>query len=218
MKIHFNGKTYTIDELKALPEFAKAGDSVIAHGPGLSTNDEAFAFTTEPELKDWVEKQPIGKQLEGLFEKLGKARTEASGDLSLIKKRQIAKAKRVEEDLRSLAEETGLKYGSEELFLRATRDSRILEGPVFDPASLYTGSNFTGNSLGAAVPLPNLSWFAGMNNSITSVQVLGVCILYTQTLFGGPALWLVGAPYYQIANLAGTGFNNAASSAYVYIW
>ena len=217
MNIHFNGGTYTIDELKAMPEFAKDRNSVIAHGPGLSKEEEAFAFATESEFKDWVEKQPSGKQLEGLFEKLVQARAEAAGDLTLVKKRQLAKVKRIEEDLRDLAKETGLEYGSKELFLRATRDSKILEGPVFDPASLFTGANFSGNSIGAAVPLPDLSWWPGMNNSVTSVRVLGVCILYNGTWFNGASRWLVGAPYFEVASLAGTGFNNVASSAYVYL-
>jgi hypothetical protein len=48
--------------------------------------------------------------------------------------------------------------------------------------------------------------------------VLGVCVLFTQTLFRGNSLWLIGAPYMQVASLAGTGFNNAASSAYVYLY
>jgi hypothetical protein len=215
MKIHFGKETYTIDALKAIPEFAKADNSVIAHGPGLSKKKEAFAFTSERGFRDWLGKQPIGKQLEGLFKQLAKARKEATGDLALLKKRQLAKTERVEQDLRQLAEETGLEYGSKELFLRATRDSKILEGPIFDPAMLYTGANFTGNSIGAAASLPDLSWWPGMNNSITSVQVLGVCILYTQTGFGGSSRALFGAPYMAVANLGGMGFNNVASSVFV---
>jgi hypothetical protein len=218
MKIHFGKETYTIDELEAIPEFAKAENSVIAHGSGLSKKKEAFAFTSEREFKAWIVKQPIGEKLEGMFKQLAKARKEATGDLALLKKRQLAKAERVEQDLRQLAKDTGLEYGSKELFLRATRDSKILEGPVFDPASLYTGANFTGSSISAAVPLPNLSWWPNMNNKVTSVRVVGVCILYKKALFRGSSLFLAGVPFYEAASLAGTGFNNAASSAYIYIW
>ena len=144
--------------------------------------------------------------------------TDATADLAFVKKRQLATAERIEEDLRQLAKETGLKYGSKELFLRATRDSRILEGQVFDPALLYTGANFVGNSLGAAMPLPDLTWWPGMNNSITSVQMLGACILYRGTYFRGSSLWLLGVPYFQVASLAGTSFNNAASSVYAHVY
>jgi len=218
MNIHFDKKTYTPDDLQAVTEFSQAPDSVIAHGPGLSKDHEAFAFASESEFRGWIAKQPIGNQLNETFNKLATARSDSSGDLAEVKRRQLAKTQRVEEDLRALAQGTGLKYGSKELFLRATRDSKILEGPVFDPASLYTGANFSGNSIGAAAPLPDLSWWPTMNNSITSVQVLGVCVLYTLRFFQGSSLWLVGAPYMQIANLAGTGFNNAVSSVYVYLY
>lgn len=75
MKIHFEKGTYTINALKTIPEFAKAGNSVIAHGPGLSRKNEAFAFTSETEFRNWIGKHTIGKQLELLFKKIAKART-----------------------------------------------------------------------------------------------------------------------------------------------
>jgi hypothetical protein len=218
MNIHFKKGTYTINALETIREFAKASNSVIVHGPGLSKKNEAFAFSSETEFRTWIRKQNIGKQLEPLFKQLAKARAEATTDLAFVKKRQLAKAERIEEDLRLLANETGLKYGSKELFLRATRDSRILEGQVFDPVLLYTGANFIGNSIGASTPLPDLTWWPGMNNSITSVQLLGACILYRETYFRGSSLWLLGVPYFQAASLAGTGFNNATSSVYAYVY
>ena len=75
--------------------------------------------------------------------------------------------------MRELATRTGLAWGSKELFLRATAKADPLEGEVFDPAMLFTGAGFTGNALGVAYPgVPNLGWFFGMNNAVSSVQVL----------------------------------------------
>ena len=73
---------------------------------------------------------------------------------------------------------------------------------------------FTGNTLGVAYPgVPNLGWFSGMNNAVSSVQVLGVVALLNLTYFGGASRVSAGAPYFQITNLGTIGFHNVASSA-----
>jgi hypothetical protein len=216
MKINFRNKDYTEGELKKNPVFAKAKDYVIAVGPGLNKGEGAFAFASEKEFINWSRKRPVGKSIAAMYKDIGLARKEEGKNTAYIRARQIEKATRVANDLRALAKQTGLRLNSKALFLRATTKTMKAEGPIFDPVGLYTGTGFTGNSLGAAIPLPNLNWWPGLNNTISSVQILGACILYSGTFFSGASRVLIGVPYMQITNLANIGFNNVTSSVYVY--
>jgi hypothetical protein len=165
-----------------------------------------------------------------VFDKLKKGVAEArkaeKGDHAVLRKLQVALSRRVKKEYEQVAARTGPAIDSEELFLRATTKAPVLEGPVFDPACLYTGAGFTGSLMCAATPLPDLRWFPGFNNTITLVRTAGVCVLYSGTWFRGSALVLVGVPVIALANLAlvapATGalanFNNVTSSVYSYLY
>ena len=137
-------------------------------------------------------------------------------DTTATAARLIRKAERIETELRELSTRTGLAFGSKELFLRATTKADPLEGPIFDPSMLFAGVGFTGNALAVPYPgFPDLSWFPGMNNAVSAVQIVGLVALYNTTWFRGASRIIFGLPFFQIPNLAAIGFNNVASSVLV---
>ena len=227
----FRGKTYDHRSLSAVPAFHDLDAPAFALGPALGPDDvkTVHVFERQTLLEKWIEangRAELRDALAGIRAGVRRARTAERGDQADLRRRQTTLAARIADDLRDLAGATGLPANSRRLFLRATSKSSVLEGAVFDPAWVFTGANFTGSSLGATVPLPDLSWFPGMNNSITSLHALGICILHSNTWFRGASLWAVGAPYIGIANLAAVvptfgalpNFNNATSSLYAYAY
>jgi len=214
MKVVFNKKRIDFTALDADADFKQLAEPVVALGPGLPESGVAFAFRDWKEFVTFAKRTKAADQIASLDEQRRKLRKRSNEDSSTIAALQKLKAERIETDLRELATRTGLAWGSKELFLRATAKADPLEGEVFDPAMLFTGAGFTGNALGVAYPgVPNLGWFFGMNNAVSSVQVLGVVALFNLTYFRGASRVLAGAPYFQITNLGTIGFNNVASSA-----
>jgi hypothetical protein len=216
MKINFNKKQLELSELKNDSKFSKSKNSVIAYGPGLSKKDEAFAFSTEKEFLKWSAKLDVGPGIASKQKDIVKARKEKGKNDAYLKARQIEKVKRIEKDLKALARNSGLRYNSKELFLRATRDALKTEGQIFDPATLFMGVNFRGPFLPVGVPIHNLSYF-GFDNNISSIRGLGYCVLFEYPWYSGRNLWLVGSlPFFYFENPdLGKVFDNMASSVWV---
>jgi hypothetical protein len=217
MKVVFKKKRIDFATLEADADFKRLSEPVVAVGSGLPESGVAFAFRNWKEFAAFAKRTKAADQIAALDEQRRKLRRRSYEDTSAVAARQKLKAERIEADLRELAARTGLAWGSKELFLRATAKADPLEGQIFDPAMLYTGIGFTGNALGVAYPgVPNLGWFTGMNNAVSSVQVLGFAVLFAGANFGGASRVLFGAPYFQIANLGTIGFNNVTSSVLLY--
>lgn len=226
LKYRFDGSTYTREKLSALRSFTRLKEPVLALGPGLPDRNVAYAFKNMAALYAAAPRMKLGPVFEKLKKGVAEARKASKGDLRALKARQIALAQRIKKDYEDLAARTGLPLDSEQLFLRATTKAPVLEGPVFDPACVYTGAGFTGSFMCVGVPLANLTWFPGFNNTITSVRAAGVCVLYSGTWFRGSALVLVGLPLIALTNLALVtptvgalaNFNNVTSSVYAYLY
>ena len=216
MKVLFGKKKYDFAELESDAAFARLVEPVVAVGSGLPESNVAFAFRNWADFLTFAKRTKAAEQIASADERRRKLARRSNQDLTAIESRQKIVAERIEADLRELANRTGLPWGSKELFLRATTKAHPLEGRIFDPSMLFTGANFTGNALGVVYPgMPNLGWFPGMNNAVTSVQVVGLVMLFRLTGFRGASRVLVGAPYFQISNLGTIGFNNLTSSVLV---
>lgn len=222
----FEGSRHTRTSLSASSRYTRLKEPVIVLGPGMPQRNLAYVFDNIKAFYAATSRMKMGH----IFDKLKRGITEAQkaekGDLTPIKTRQIALARRIKNDYKKLAARTGFPLNSQKLFLQATTKAPVLEGPVFDPSCVFTGPNFTGNFMCVGVPLPDLSFFAGFNNSITSVRAAGICVLFSHTWFRGASLVLVGLPIIAIANLASvaptTGafanFNDITSSIYLYLF
>lgn len=226
LKYRFEGSTYSREKLSASNRFALLKEPVIALGPGMPERNVAYVFQNMRSLHAAAPTMKLGVVFDKLKKGVAEARKSENGDFTALKARQIALAQRVKKDYEKLATRTGLPIDSQELFLRATTKAPVLDGPVFDPACVYTAAGYTGSYMCVAVPIPDLSWFPGFNNTVTSVRAAGACILYSGTWFRGAALVLVGLPVVAVANLtlvapttgALANFNNVASSVYSYVY
>src|SRR5262245_20969958 len=216
MKVVYGRKRVDFKMLEVDPDFARLPEPVIALGSGLPEKNVAFAFRDWRELVKFAAKTQAAERIASMDERRRKLRKRSGEDTTSLAARLKLKAERIESDMRDLAERTQLAWGSKELFLRATTKADPLEGPIFDPSMLFTGVGFTGSALGVVYPgLPDLSWFPGMNNAVSSVQIVGVVGLFNNTWFGGISRVLVGIPFFQLANLGIIGFNNLTSSVLV---
>jgi len=212
MKYSFNGKLYDKEDLVELKE---SKEPIFAFGSGLPDQKVIYAFKNETDLYAWARDLPVADSFERMREGLRKARGFKDEDNTAILERQATLAKRIKEDLAELSKRTGLPANSKQLFLRATEKAGILEGRIFDPAMLFTGTGFSGNAVGLTVSAPNLAIFPGMNNTVSSVQAIGVCRLFAGTFFQGASRLLLGLPYIQNSNLTTIGFNNVTSSVFI---
>jgi len=226
LKYCFQGAIYSRKTLSELDGLTRLKEPVMALGPGLPERNMAYVFENMKALYAAAPQLKLDHVLAKLRKGVTEARRSQNGDLTGLAARQTALAKRIKKDYEALAGRTGFPLDSEQLFLRATTKANPLEGPVFDPACVYTGVGFTGSYMCAGVPLPDLTWFPGFNNTISSVRAAGACILYSGTWFGGAALVLVGLPVIAVANLTAVtptigalaNFNNVTSSVYAYLY
>jgi hypothetical protein len=216
MKVVYGRKRIDYKALEADPDFKRLAEPVIALGAGLPEKNVAFVFGDWKEFLRFAARTQAAEQIAGMDERRRKLRKRSGEDTTAIAARLKRRAERIESELRELAEQTRLAWGSKELFIRATTKADPLEGPIFDPSMLFAGLGFTGNALGVTYPgLPDLSWFPGMNNAVSSVQIVGIVALFNNTWFRGASRLLFGFPFFQIPNLGVIGFNNFTSSVLV---
>lgn len=205
-------------EGKLLSSEAAKDFEVIA--AGLVGNNVAHAFRSKKEFFSWVEGTRYADVVHSIEEKISQARKHQKIDHSHIEARQKKVVARVEEDMKELAERTKLEPTSEELFLRATSKSDILEGPIFDPITAFDAVGTSGVGVpGPWIHLPGGGWpdfrWFGWNDRISSLRVSGFVTLHQHIWWGGRALFLAGFPVWYHRNFNDFGFDNMASSAWV---
>ncbi len=185
---------------------------IIATGD-VTEADTAYVFESQEAFNDWVKGTQYADRCARLQQLTGEARKQQGRDVSEARKRQKKTADRIKQDLEELSARTGLAYGSKELFLRATTESDLLEGPLFDPTILYDGINASGQSfISWGGFFPDLGWH-NFDNRASSVQmVFDLATLYDLPWFQGVTTWLFGLlPFYQL-NLSSLNFDNRTSS------
>lgn len=213
MKVVYGRKRIELTALETDPDFRALPESVVALGSGLPEKGLAFAFRDWNEFVKFAAKTDAAENVDSMDERRRKIRKRSGEDTTGLAERLKRRTERIQFDLRELAARTGLAPDSKELFLRATSKADPLEGPIFDPAMLFTGLGFTGRALPVSYPgIPHLGWF-NMNNVVSSVRVVGVLGLFNSTGWGGASRVIFGLPYAQVANLG--AFNNTVSSVLV---
>ena len=213
MRVVYGRKRVELAALETDPGFKALPESVIALGSGLPEKGLAFAFSDWKEFVKFAAKTDVAEKIASMDERRRKLGKRIGEDNTGLAERHKRKTERIQFDLRDLAGRMGLALESKELFLRATSKADPLEGPIFDPAMLYTGFGFTGPALPVYYPgVPDLGWF-GMNNIVSSVRVVGILGLFNGTGWRGASRVIFGLPYTQVANLG--AFNNTASSVLV---
>ena len=212
MKVVYGRRRVEFAALEADPDFGRLKEPVLAIGTELPEKGVAFAFPDWKAFVKFAARTQAGEKIAKMDERRRKLRNRRLEDATAIAGQLKRKTERIDADLRELAMRTGLAVNSKELFLRATIKADLLEGPIFDPSMIFAGVGFTGNALGVTYPgLPDLSWFPGMNNAVSSVRVVGILGLYNVTWFRGASRVFFGLPFFQIPNLAAIGFNNVTS-------
>ena len=216
MRVVYGRKRLDFKALGSDPDFNRLAEPVVALGNGLPEKGVAFAFRDWKDFAKFAARTHAADKIASMDERRLKLRKRSSDDTTAIAARLKHKTQRIESELRDLSQRAGLPWGSKELFMRATTKADPLEGPIFDPSMLFAGFGFTGNALGVAYPgLPDLNWFPGMNNAVSSVQIIGIVALFNNTWFRGASRLLFGFPFFQIPNLGAIGFNNVTSSVLV---
>jgi hypothetical protein len=216
MKVAYGRRRIDFKVLEADPDFKRLAEPIIALGAGLPEKGVAFAFQNWSEFVKFTKGTQAAEKIANIDERRRKLRKRNAEDTIGIAERLKRKADRIDSELHDLAKRTGLAWGSKQLFLRATTKADPLEGSIFDPSILFAGFGFTGNALTVAYPgLPDLNWFPGMNNNVSSVQIVGVVGLFSNTWFRGASRVLFGLPFFQIADLRTIFFDNVTSSVLV---
>ena len=207
-------------DFKTLDVELQGPGPVVALGPGMPEPDLAFAFPDWAALVKFARRRPMSDVIARLDERRRKLPRRQDEDLTAVIARQRLLLKRAHADMQELAGRTGLALSSKALFLRATVKADPLEGPVFDPATLHTGTSFSGQGYFVGYPgSPDFRWHAGLNNAVSSVRGFGALALFNRTWFEGASRIFLGNPgqlgYFQNTNLASVGVNNRASSALI---
>ena len=152
-KYRFEGVTYSRAKISSLSRFAQLKEPVIAFGPGMPSRNVVYAYKNMRAFLAATGEMKLDLVFDKLKKGVAEARKAEKGDHAVLRKLQVALSRRVKKEYEQVAVRTGLAIDSEELFLRATTKAPVLEGPVFDPACLYTGAGFTGSYMCAATPL-----------------------------------------------------------------
>ncbi|MGY1714355.1 hypothetical protein ACI78R_07845 [Geodermatophilus sp. SYSU D01106] len=214
---------YSLEELASLLDRRLLRQPALACGTGLPRRDVVYIFEDSGALEEWLlsqQKDMFAPALERLSVNREEARSVEGGDTARLRARQKAMAGRILEDLEVLSVATGQPLNSRELFVRATVQASALEGPIFDPAIVWTGPNYTGRALPVTLPYVDLTEWPEMNNSVSSLRGLGITVLYDRPFFRGASLYAVGAPFVELSDLANVSpsfgglpnFNNRTSS------
>lgn len=104
---------------------------------GLTEDKAIHVFSSAEEFFEWAKSTSYAAQISVINTKAEEARRHADDDHSEIRAMQQKRLDRVREDMEALARRTGLHPASHELFRKATLESEVLEGPVFDPATIF---------------------------------------------------------------------------------
>jgi hypothetical protein len=214
MKFLYKNETYTLEELNRQSSYRRLQSPILATGPDLPLQDLVYAFSNERDFYRWTQGLRLADKFATIQQSIKEVRQLEHLDHTHIMRRKAAQSERIAVELQELANHTGLALNSMELFLQATDKNNVLEGAIFDPAILWTGTNFTGNFLALAAHHPNLGWASVFNNSVSSIILGGMCILFENPWFRGASFWFSGVAGYT--NLGAFGWSNRASSVALY--
>lgn len=208
-----NEKVYkNYEQFEKEAKIAKSEELCLLLGNGLPLESVVYAFKNEKEMNQWASRTAYGKQFEEAERLRKEAMKKEKENHEEAIRIQLEKADQTAGRLEDLAERTGLKVNSKELFIRATSEADVLEGSAFDPALIFDGTNFRGRwrPLFSSLPVPALGWI-GMNNRTSSVIVTGILHLFDLTWFRGSRVVIWGIGTWD-GNLP-WWINNRASSA-----
>jgi hypothetical protein len=187
---------------------------IMAAGEGLSDEGAIYAFDSQQAFVKWSEKTKHAERVAGALKAIEVVGQYKQKDNTVAKGRQKKLAKRVLEDLSELSKRTGLPISSTELLMKASEDSHILEGRIFDHSSVLWELS---GGMGAAwpsfgIPYPDLNWFRWGNRAV-SISVNGLAILTDNPWYGGQWVVLFGFGW-SLFELAGLNFQFRAEAIY----
>ena len=188
---------------------------------GMIASNVVQVFKSQQAFNAWAQSSIYAKKIKLAGENIHAAKQYEKMDVAAIKLRQMKIIERISEDMTELAKRTKLDPTSEELFLKATSHSDLLEGSIFDPLTAFDSIGM-GDGIDAPgdwlhLPgggWPDLRWF-NWNDRISSVRISGIAVFYEHIWWGGRSLWLGGFPVWYHADLRIFGFDNMASSVWV---
>ena len=224
MQYVFQGKVYDRAGIERTLGRARPKAPVLVTGTGLPRRNTSYVFPDEKSCNAWALKLDIAAPFKIYQARLKQARALRTDRIDPIVEMQRRKLRRAEASLKDLSKRTGLPLHSKELFLKATINAGILEGPVTDPARVYRGTGFTGANAFVVTPVPVLSLLSpSLNNSISSIRVVGTCGLFNGTWWTGTSVLFIGVPYTEEPDFTlvvpafgpFANFNNLASSIMV---
>lgn len=207
-------------------EFVSGGKRVDALEPGKfewlgvgfgPDGNVGQAFETRAAFIKWSKGGKSEAKVSQIFQTIDDVRRYEKSDNARAIERQKRIATRVQGELEELSKTAKLAIGSEELLLRASTKSPILEGRIFDSALLFRDSGLHGPLLPliTGLPMPDFSWF-GFDNMLTSGIVHGMIILCTNSWYSGSGIAFQTFPFWDTAtfDFSGSGWNDAISSGF----
>ncbi|MHA7058073.1 hypothetical protein ACWGOQ_0012700 [Aquimarina sp. M1] len=215
LKFLFREEFFTLKELEANEVFSKLEAPIMLNGTGLPNEKIVYVFEDNIVLKAWATNTKTEEIIKKVLDTLPSVQLQEHDDHKWAKQKITQKSERIIRDLEALSKRTELPLLSRELQKLATIDAPLIEGPVFDPAFLFSHSNARGHllPLWSNLWLPNFNWL-GWNDSISSVFVVsGLLLLCEHSWWSGRSVWLFPRPDLEIHNLEAFGLNDNVSSA-----
>jgi len=176
---------------------------------------EVHGFQQEGDFQRWARGQHFAAKLEETNELLTKAREYETRDPRRALERQQILNQRTLDDLRELAQQSGLSPTSREIFDLAHRGPSPLEPPILHSALLYdTGT--AQNPSGLLFVLPNgipVPTFGGGNDRTSIMSVVGIL-----TTLSDKTWWRGDKAYFAVFagsvtfTLSNSSFDNRAAS------
>ena len=187
---------------------------IMAAGEGLSDEGAIYAFDSQRAFVKWSEKTKQAETIARAVEGIEVIKKDKQKDHNVAKERQEKLAKRVLADLEELSKRTGLPISSTELLMKASDDSPLLEGRIFDHSSMMWDRS---GGQGApwpvfGIPYPDLNWFQ-WGNRAASIHVNGYAVLTDNPWYGGQSVFLFGFVW-VLFELTFFNFHSKAESIY----
>jgi hypothetical protein len=187
---------------------------VMAAVEGLSDEAAIHAFDSQQAFVKWSEKTKHAEKIAGAIEAIEAVRQYKQKDNTVAKGRQKKLAQRILEDLEELSKRTGLPISSTELLMKASEDSPLPEGRIFNHSAVLWEQS---RGMGAAwpsfgVPYPDLNWFQ-WGNRAASINVNGHAYLYDQPWYSGQMIFL-SAAFWSLFELASFNFQFRTESMF----
>lgn len=219
--IELKVERYFVDGERAKKQNLEKCDSILVGSFGADDN-AAYGFTEEKELLSFATSIEGGNSI-AEFVGIARAAQMINGhELAGMQDRQIVRMDAVIKEISMLANARNISdpfLGA----LSATFHSEFLEGPIFDPALLFSNSPPGGSFIpGFHCKFPVLGWF-NFDNKASSVVVAGLTALFADTWFRGQKVLCFNTQNNSNSNnppwwldLGSISFDNKASSAMIF--